>query len=85
MARRKRHSPEEIVAKLRQVSASPGLVEHHEPGVPLEPLERLEPGPRRESAPRARTREHEARQAEVPPGDHSREDRGEDHGGPGRS
>ena len=56
------------------IGVPPGLVGHLEPGVAVELLERVDPGVNR----RAKSRGYEARQAEIPPGDHGREDRGHD-------
>lgn len=52
--------------------------EHQEPSVAVELLERLDPGVNR----RRLGREHQARQAEVSPSEHSRADRGDDRGHP---
>jgi hypothetical protein len=58
-----------------RIGTPPGLVGHQKPGVAIELLERLDPGVNRRLG-----REHEARQAEVPSGHHSREDDGDYRG-----
>jgi hypothetical protein len=50
-----------------------GLVEHQEPGVPVEGLERVDARVKRQDL----GREHPPRQAELPPGRHDRQNGGD--------